>query len=118
MVYCLKLFLQNGLIKQNAKNIKMRKFIAETCMEFYEFIKDEEVVLRNERLDKKAIFEKFVEEYQDFKKWLTRKKFNIWVQKYCNFMKYEYLSDTSNGMQWFMIKTKEEIEEEDNDLMF
>jgi hypothetical protein len=118
MVHCLQLFLNNGLVKQNAKNIKMRKFIAESSMEFYEFIKDPEVVLQNERLDKKIIFDKFVEEYPDFKKWLTRKKFNLWVQKYCSFMGFEYISDTSNGMQWFIIKSGEVIEEEDNDIMF
>jgi hypothetical protein len=115
MVHCLQLFLNNGLVKQNAKNIKMRKFIAETAMEFFEFVKDEEVVLRNERLDKKAIFEKFTEEYPDFKKWLTRKKFNLWVQKFCTFNGFEYISDTSNGMQWFIIKSGEIKEEEDND---
>jgi hypothetical protein len=115
MVYCLQLFLSSGLVKQNAKNIKMRKFIAESSMEFYEFIKDPEVVLQNERLDKKIIFDKFVEEYPDFKKWLTRKKFNLWVQKYCSFMGFEYISDTSNGMQWFIIKSGVVKEQEDND---
>jgi hypothetical protein len=115
MVHCLQLFLNNGLVRQNAKNIKMRKFIAETAMEFFEFVKDEEVVLRNERLDKKAIFEKFTEEYPDFKKWLTRKKFNLWVQKFCTFNGFEYISDTSNGMQWFIIKSGEIKEVEDND---
>lgn len=118
MVYCLQLFLSNGLVKQNAKNIKMRKFIAESAMEFYEFIKDPEVVLQNERLDKKIIFDKFVEEYPDFKKWLTRKKFNLWVQKYCSFMGFEYISDTSNGMQWFIIKSGVVKDEDDNDIMF
>ncbi len=118
MVHCLQLFLSSGLVKQNAKNIKMRKFIAESAMEFYEFIKDPEVVLQNERLDKKIIFDKFVEEYPDFKKWLTRKKFNLWVQKYCSFMGFEYISDTSNGMQWFIIKNGVVKEEEDNDIMF
>jgi hypothetical protein len=117
MVKCLQLFLNNGLIRQNAKNIKMRKFIAETCMEFYEFIKDKDNVPRNERLDKKMYFDKFIEEYQDFKKWLTRKKFNLWVQKYCAFMKYEYISDNSNGLQWFIIKTSEE-EIINDDIMF
>jgi hypothetical protein len=117
MVYCLQLFLNNGLIRQNAKNIKMRKFIAETCMEFFDFIKDSDNVPRNERLDKKMYFDKFVDEYQDFKKWLTRKKFNIWVQKYCSFMKYEYISDNSNGLQWFIIKTSEE-EIINDDIMF
>lgn len=108
MVNCLQLFLNNGLIPQNAKNIKMRKFIAETAMEFFDFANDKENIPHNDRLDKKTYYDKFVEEYPDFKKWLTRKRFNIWVQKYCSFMKFEYVKDTSNGMQWFMIKTNDD----------
>lgn len=108
IVYCLQLFLKTGLIKQNAKNIKMRKFIAETAMEFFEFIKEHDNVPRNTRNDKKVYFDKFIEEYPDFKKWLTRKKFNIWVQKFCSFMKYEYVSDTTNGLQWFEIRNEDE----------
>lgn len=117
IVYCLQLFLKTGLVKQNAKNIKMRKFIAETAMEFYDWIKEIDNVPHNDRLDKKFYFDKFIEEYPDFKKWLTRKKFNIWVQKFCSFMKYEYVSDTSNGMQWFIIKTNND-EIIDNDFIF
>jgi hypothetical protein len=117
IIYCLQLFLKTGLIKQNAKNIKMRKFIAETAMEFFDFIKENDNVPRNTRNDKKFYFDKFIEEYPDFKKWLTRKKFNIWVQKFCSFMAYEYLSDNSNGLQWFEIKSDDE-QEGDNDLMF
>jgi len=116
MVYCLQLFLKNGLVKQNAKNIKMRKFIAETCMEFYEWIKEAENVEVNQRLDKQVYFNNFTTEYKDFQKWLTRKKFNIWIQKYCNFIGAEYLSGNSNGLQWFTVKTGE-IEEE-NDIDF
>src|SRR5699024_3988871 len=38
MVYCLQLYLKKGLIPQyDAKNIKVRKFIAETNKEFYEW---------------------------------------------------------------------------------
>lgn len=118
IVYCLQLFLKTGLVKQNAKNIKMRKFIAETAMEFFDFAKEKENIPHNERLDKKIYYDKFVEEYPDFKRWLTRKKFNIWVQKFCSFMKYEYLSDNSNGFQWFEIKNDNEIKEENDDIDF
>jgi hypothetical protein len=104
MVFCLKSFLKLGLIKQNAKNLEMRKFVAETSMEFFEWINDENNVPRNCRNDKSIIFSNFTNDYQDFKKWLTRKKFNIWVQKYCNFIKAEYISETTNGMQYFTIK--------------
>jgi len=113
IIYCLQLFLKTGLIKQNAKNIKMRKFIAETAMEFFDFVKEHDNVPRNTRNDKKVYFDKFIEEYPDFKRWLTRKKFNIWVQKFCSFMKYEYLSDNSNGLQWFEIKSDEVFEDND-----
>jgi hypothetical protein len=113
IIYCLQLFLKTGLIKQNAKNIKMRKFIAETAMEFFDFVKENDNVPRNIRNDKKLYYDKFIEEYPDFKRWLTRKKFNIWVQKFCSFMNYEYLSDNSNGLQWFEIKTDEEIDDDD-----
>lgn len=110
MVDCLQKFLKNGLVKQNAKNIKMRKFIAESSMEFYEWIHEPDNCLRNERIDKQVAFNNFVNEYKDFQKYLTRKKFNIWVQKYCKFIDVEYLSGNSNGLQWFTIKTRELVE--------
>lgn len=115
MVYCLQSFLKNGLVNQNAKNLKLRKFIAETCMEFNEWINDIENCPTGIRNEKQQYFLKFTEEYQDFKKWLTRKKFNIWVQKYCSYSNKKYSEGNTNGLRWFMIG--EEIEE-DNDIAF
>lgn len=113
MVYCLQAYLKNGLVKQNAKNIKMRKFIAETCMEFYEWIKDVDNFPLNVRNEKQQYYIKFTEEYQDFKKWLTRKKFNIWVQKYASFTGINFDEGNSNGSRWFILKTSdEEVEDE------
>lgn len=119
MVYCLQMYLSNGLVHQNAKNIKLRKFIAETGMEFYEWASDSHNLPVNERLEKQVYFNSFVNEYKDFQKWLTRKKFNIWIQKYSNFMNYEYTSGNSNGIQWFTVANGNlEIIEEDNDIDF
>lgn len=119
MIHCVQSYLKLGLVPQNAKNIKMRKFIAETCMEFYEWIKDKDNFYLNSRNDKQQHFVKFTEEYQDFKKWLTRKKFNIWVQKYASFMNYIFEEGNSNGSRWFMIKTSGSVEiEDDNDIAF
>lgn len=110
IIYCLQLFLNNGLVVQNAKNIKMRKFIAETSMEFYEFIKERDNVPFNTMNDKKIYFDKFCEEYPDFRKFLTRKRFNIWVQKYANFLNLNYSSGNTNGLQWFKLETNEDVE--------
>jgi hypothetical protein len=118
MVYCLQCYLKLGLVPQNAKNIKMRKFIAETSMEFLEWIKDIENVPHNDRLEKSLYYINFTNEYQDFKKWLTNKKFNIWVQKYCNFIGAEYLSGNSNGFRWFTIKTDTNQVDNNDEIFF
>lgn len=110
MVHCLQSFLKLGLIKQNAKNIKMRKFIAETSMEFHEWVSDEANFPYNVRKNKQETFNAFTNDYKDFQKWLSRKRFNIWVQKYANFVDITYSDGNSNGDRWFMI-SKESVEE-------
>lgn len=103
MVRCLQMFLKHGLIKQEAKNIRMRKFIAESSMEFYEWISDNQNVKRNCRVIKIEAFNNFINEYQDYKKFLSRKKFNTWIQKYCSFMNYDFNDGISYGDRWFEI---------------
>lgn len=113
MISCLQLYLQHGLVQQNAKNLKMRKFIAATSMEFYEWSKDKDNLKLNKRISKTEAFNEFVEEYQDYKRWLSRKKFNIWVNKYADFIGKTYQDGNSNGSRWFMIANDaEEILEE------
>lgn len=108
MVYCLQGYLNTGLIKQNAKNIKLRKFIIETSMEFYEWISDKENFALNVRHTKSNMFDKFVNEYTDFRKWLTKKRFNIWVNRYANFIGCEFENGNTNGIRWFCIINKDE----------
>lgn len=113
MIKCIQVYLKNGLIKQNAKNIKLRKFIAETSMEFYEWVEDRDNVNLNVRNDKSIYFDNFINDYTDFKKWLTKKKFNIWMQKYASFKGFEYQDGNSNGNRWFSLVTDSELIEDD-----
>lgn len=115
MVQCIQIYMANGLIKQNAKNLKLRKFIIETAIEFNEFACE---LPENERLFKTTIFENFTTEYIDFKKWLTRKKFNIWVQKYATFIGAEYLEGNTNGQRWFIIQTDKDQVIDQDEVMF
>lgn len=117
MVNCLQLFLKNGLINQNAKNIKLRKFIAETSIDFYEWILETDNFPINIRNDKAGMFQKFISDNKDFDK-LKRNTFTIWVQKYANYCGYEFSQNSSNGEKWFQITNKNYKEEENNDLMF
>jgi hypothetical protein len=108
MVGCVQYYLKNGLISQDAKNIKLRKLIAETSFDFIEWVKDPENMQLNNRNDKKDYFDNFVNEYQDYKKWLTRKKFMIWLQKYAKYIDAKYIDGNTNGIRWFEIETNEE----------
>lgn len=102
MVECLQKYLANGLIEQNAKNIHLRKFIAETSMEFFDWINDRQNLTLNVRHDKIEVYNRFVEDYPDFKKWLQRKTFSIWVKKYSSYRSFEY-TDGRTPNRWFSI---------------
>jgi len=103
MVYCLQMYLKTGLVNQNAKNIKLRKFIAETNMDFYEWIIDVENFPINRRNDKSQYFNAFINDNKDYDKWLKRNRFNIWIQKYASYKGFRFEQGQSNGLKWFAL---------------
>ena len=118
IVHCVQIYLKNGLVKQNAKNLKLRKLMAETSMEFYEWITESANIPFNTRNDKNQYYEQFKNEYEDFRKWLNSRTFTIWTQKYCSFMGWEYKQGSSNGQRWFEIVNPDAPIEEDNGIDF
>lgn len=118
MVNCIQVYLKMGLIPQTAVNLKLRKFIAETCMEFYEWIEDFENFPINRRNTKQEYYDKFINDYPDFRNsWLTRRIFHVWVEKYASYKGYEFNKGSSNGIRWYEIispdfdgNTEDEIE--------
>lgn len=111
MVKNIQLFMNEGLISQNAKNIKLRKFIAETNLDFYDWIEDQDNFPIGLRNDKKEYFNNFVSEFRDFEKNLKRKTFDLWVQKYAKLKDIKYDTSSSNGIRWFMIGEPKQEEE-------
>ena len=89
MLKCLQMYLVNGLISFDYKNLEIRKYIKETSFEFYEWA-NKETIKENERLTKNIVFNQFLDEYPDFKKYnLSQKRFWQWVDKYADFNKIE-----------------------------
>ena len=116
MVECLQTYFALGLIAQNSKNSKKRKFISATSPEFDEWTNDSENLPSGLRLDKQIYLDNFKRDYPDFAQFkLTHKRFQIWIQKYCSYKDLKYDDGNSNGMKWFTIG---KVEEEDNDLAF
>jgi len=118
MVRCLQLFLNMGLVHQNAKNIKLRRFIAETSMDFYEWANDFDNLPLNIRCDKKQYFTNFTEEYKDYSKIFKNKTFNLWIKKYAKFKGFEYSDGHSNAMRWFEVSNGETPTEDENEVPF
>lgn len=103
MVHCIQKYLLHGLISQTAKNIKLRKFIAETSMEFYEWIEEDGVFPLNIRKDKAQAFAEFISDNPDFSRWLKRKTFNLWIKKYANFKNIEYKDGKTALNRWIVL---------------
>ena len=58
---------------------------------------------------KSICFDNFVEENKDFRSWLKSKRFNIWIQKYCQFHGKQYKEGNSQGQRWFEITTQKKV---------
>lgn len=100
MINCEQYYLHNGLVSHGFNNLEVRKFIKETAYEFYEWIQDHENVPNNVRLDKNELYHKFLNEYQDFKKWLSQKKFTKWLEEYAKFNKIEFNNGRTHTMRY------------------
>ena len=83
--------------------------IAESSMEFFEWVEDDDNFTLDVRYNKVEKFEAFTSEFKDFERWLTRKKFNIWFKKYAAFKGYEYSEGNTNGGRWFELKNDKDV---------
>lgn len=88
MLLCLRMYLINGLVQHDFHNLEIRKFIKETSFEFYEWVNEEDDILYNERIGKAMLYNTFIEEYPDMKKWLTNKRFMQWIESFIKFKNY------------------------------
>jgi len=105
MINCVEFYLEKGLVNHDFKNLKQRKFIKETSFEFNEWTeKANEAFKLNERQEKGLVYNQFIEEYQDYKKWLTQKRFKKWLESYAKYYNYTY-SEGVSVHRWFMIET-------------
>jgi SOS response regulatory protein OraA/RecX len=86
MVNCLHYYLTNGLVENAFNNLEVRKFIKETSFDFYEWSSEGKIAI-GDRLYRGKLYEEFINEYQDYKKWLKEKTFKKWIEKYAEFKK-------------------------------
>jgi len=118
MINCEQYYLKNGLVKHNFNNLEVRKFIKETSYEFYEWSADRENLPHNFRIDKTEFFTKFCNEYQDFKKFLSQRKFTQWLESYGKYYNLKYTSGRTNTTRWIDFEDPTQPKDNDNEIPF
>ena len=103
MIRNIQHFLKKGLVKSSFNNLKFRKLIAATCFDFVEWAEDDNIKI-GIRMYKKKVFEDFVEEYPDFKKWLTYKRMGKWIQSYAEHHELFIKTGRSQDGRWWLIE--------------
>ncbi len=117
MLNCEQYYLEHGLKEHDFKNLDTRKFIKNTSFEFFEWSSDDNIPV-NTRIDKKEKYTEFLEEYGDLKKWLTQKRFTLWIELYSKKIGLETVSGKTHGNRWIMLNDDKQEAPEDDGLPF
>lgn len=102
MIFCIQYYLKNGLQAHQYQNLHVRKYIKETSFEFYEWADDTNLPM-DELLYKSDMFESFISEFPDYKKYLTQKRFSNWIESYVKHNNYILEKGKNNGIRWIKI---------------
>ena len=96
MIQCVQLYLQGGTRGVTIKDFVLKKLRRETSRDFVDFVSDYEF---KNWIRKSDLFGKFIEEFPDYKKWLTIRTFNNWLRIYFSTMNIEYQEAKKDGGQ-------------------
>lgn len=103
MIECVQFYLNNGLIQVVSDNADKKRFIQNTCQEFYEFIEEENIVLEQQYFTT-DLLQEFIKENKKMDK-LSSKMFMSWIKSYSNIFGYQLLKGKCNETKkrWFKI---------------
>lgn len=88
MMYCLSVYLGNGIIKPVNMNLNKRKLLEETDPLFVEFMEEkikDKTILFGQKCSKSLLHDKFLEEYPEFKddkRKGRQQTFTTWLKKF------------------------------------
>lgn len=115
MIRNIQVYLKNGLIKSEFNNLKDRKLISSTNFDFAEWASDDNIKIGT-RIYKKEVYNQFIEEYPDFKKWLTMKRLTQWISRYGEHLGHKVSSGRSQDGRWILIENGSGIVKEEEEL--
>jgi hypothetical protein len=99
MLSNLQMYLQNGLVRSISINADAKRFIQNTCKEFYDFVHDGNISL-DVRHYNKASFEAFQADTNGFKD-IDSRKYLKWVQAYATYKGYKFTKNKDQHGRYF-----------------
>ena len=124
MIGCLQYYLKHGLVQSTFKNLKIRRLIAETDMDFYEWMKDytkTNQLTVDSKIHLQDIMNKFTSENPDFdrgrRRAIQNRTLKKWLSKWCDFKYKTQLVDgrDANGV-WVMFPKPKQVEQKELDI--
>jgi hypothetical protein len=105
MLSNLQMYLQNGLVRSISINADAKRFIQNTCKEFYDFVMDGNIAINIKHYNKSCT-EAFQSDTNGFNT-LDPRKFIKWVQVYALYKGYKFTRDKDHLGRYFEL-TKDE----------
>jgi hypothetical protein len=106
MLSCLRLYLKHGLVKSEFNNLPIRRFIAQTDFEFYEWSKEDGNVPLNTRIYRANKFNDYVDENPESKRHLSQKRFWFWMDKFADFNNFKVYRGRDHVGRWVQFEEK------------
>jgi hypothetical protein len=101
MLSNLQMYLQNGLVRSVSINADAKRFIQNTCKEFYDFVHDGNISLDVRHYNKSSI-ESFQADTNGFKD-IDSRKYLKWVQAYATYKGYKFTKNKDQHGRYFEI---------------
>lgn len=103
VIKCIQYYLSEGLFQVVSDNADKKRFIQNTCTEFFEFIEEENILIEQQYYTS-DILQEFIRENRKMDK-LSTKMFMGWVKSYTNIFGYQLTKGKCNETKkrWFKI---------------
>jgi len=111
IVYCIQLFLENGLYSSPVINGEKKKLIQTTNIEFYSWAVEDENIVVNKRYYNSEALQSFINDNKQFKD-LNTKQFLKWVSELAKYKNAKITKDRDHLGRYFEIEN--ESKEEDS----
>jgi len=115
MIRNLQLYFKNGLQKSELKTGKTKKFIANTCEDFYDFCENEFIWKPNNFYTTKEIKETYCDGHREVPRNMNVSWFGRWLGMYFDLKKWDREDTTNGGIRKFSVSGFESKEDVNND---